>query len=238
MDKACVAVLDPAVSYPAVAAYNEMAQVSVLPLTYHVPYLYGMVSLQELKQDNIAGVIVLGSNNSVNLPCDHHSQFAAWVRKFCQQQRRPVLGICYGHQLVASIFGGKVAYRYPNCKRMTGLRCVEVLEDERLAIDACQQDFVVSHNEVVATVPDGFELLARSEEVAFEGLRHRELPIWTIQAHVEATQDFLDNQGIGLTLPATVKSQGYAIVAAFLSYCAKAWSSRGKELEQSHRLAV
>ena len=237
MNKACVAVLDPAVSYPAVAAYNEMAQLSVLPLTYHVPYLYSMVSLQELTQDNIAGIIVLGSNNSVNLPCDHHSKFAAWVRKFCQL-RRPVLGICYGHQLVASIFGGKVAYRYPNCRRMTGLRRVEVLEDERLAIDACQQDFVVSHNEVVASVPDGFELLARSEEVAFEGLRHRELPIWTIQAHVEATQDFLDNQGISLTLPATVKSQGYAIVAAFLSYCAKAWSSRGKELEPSHRLAV
>ena len=60
-----------------------------------------------------------------------------------------------------------------------------------------------------------FEVFARSEEVPYEGLRHRELPIWTIQAHVEATQDFLDNQGLGINLTAEVKAQGYAVIDAF-----------------------
>ena len=214
----CIAVLDPAVSYPAIAAFNEMAALSALPITYHIPYLYGMESLQALEQDNIAGIIVLGSNSSVNLPCNHHSQFANWVQNFCHQGR-PVLGICYGHQLIASLFGSKVTYKYPDCQRMTGLRRIAIRDDQQLGIAAGQQEVVVAHNEIVVAVPEGFEVFAHSEEVPYEGLRHRELPIWTIQAHVEATQDFIDNQGLGINLTAEVKAQGYAVINAFLAYC-------------------
>ena len=218
---ACVAVIDPAVSSPATAAFNEMVRLSALPLTYHMPFLYGMGSLRALALDNIAGALVLGSNSSVNLPCAHHSEFTAWVRDFCQQQRKPLLGICYGHQLVAWLFGSKVAFMHPDCKKISGLRSVEVMSDKRLGITARQQEIVVSHNEVVTTIPDCLEVFAHSKDIPYDGLRHRDLPIWSIQAHVEATQDFLDSQGIVMTLPTRVKSQGFAIVAAFLAYCNK-----------------
>ena len=215
---ACVAIIDPAVSSPATAALNEMAMVSPLPLTYHIPFLHGMGSLQALAQDSIAGAIILGSNSSVNLPCEQQSQFTTWVRDFCQQQR-PVFGICYGHQLLAHLFGGKVAFMRPDRKKMSGVRTIELLGDTRLGIAARQQEIVVSHNEVVTAIPDCLEVMARSDDVPYDGLRHRQFPIWSMQAHIEATQDFLNSQGIAMTLPDQVKTQGFEMVTAFLSYC-------------------
>ncbi len=214
----CVAVIDPAVSSPATTGFNEMAMLSPLPLTYHLPFLHGITSLLSLDQDRIAGAIVLGSNSSINSPCPYQELFTTWLRRFCERQR-PLLGICYGHQLLAAVFGGKVAFLHPDRKRESGLRSIEVLADARLGITARQQEIVISHNEVVTAVPDGFEVFAHSADIACEGLRHRELPIWTMQAHIEATQDFLNSQDISMTLPAEVKAQGFALVAAFLTYC-------------------
>ena len=215
---ACVAVIDPAVCSPATAAFNEMVPLSSLPLTYHIPFLHGMGSLRALAPDRIAGAIVLGSNSSVNLPCEHNSEFTAWVRNFCQQQR-PMLGICYGHQLLAYIFGGKIDFMHTDRTKMSGLRTIDILADKRLGLSAQQQQIVVSHNEIVTTIPDCLEVFAHSPDLAYEGLRHRELPIWSMQAHIEATQDFLDSQNIDMTLPVKVKEQGFAVVAAFLAYC-------------------
>lgn len=218
---ACVAVIDPAVSSPATAGFNEMAMMSPLPLTHHLPFLHGITSLLSLDQDKIAGVIVLGSNNSINSPCLHQELFTAWLQRFCERQL-PLLGICYGHQLIVSLFGGQVDFMHPNREKMTGLRTIEVLGDERLGLTARQQEIVVSHNEAVTAIPDCFEVFARSKSYPYEGLRHRELPVWSMQAHIEATQDFLNSQGISMTLPAEVKRQGFDIVAAFLAYCHKA----------------
>ena len=217
---ACVAVIDPAVSSPATTGFNEMAMLSSLPLTYHLPFLHGITSLLSLNQDKIAGAVVLGSNSSINSPFPHQELFTAWLHRFCERQR-PLLGICYGHQLLASVFGGKVAFMHPDLKKISGLRNIEVLGDERLGIVARQQEMVVSHNEIVTTIPDGFEVFARSKDIPYEGLRHRELPIWTMQAHVEATQEFLYSQGIRMSLPAEVKARGFALIAAFLAYCNK-----------------
>ena len=217
---ACVAVIDPAISSPATTGFNEMAMLSPLPLTHHLPFLHGITSLLSLDQDKIAGVVVLGSNSSINSPFPHQELFTAWLHRFCERQR-PLLGICYGHQLLASVFGGKVAFMHPDRKKISGLRNIEVLGDERLGLATRQQELVVSHNEIVTTIPAGFEVFARSQNVPYEGLRHRELPIWTMQAHVEATQEFLNSQSINMILPAAVKVQGFALVAAFLAHCNK-----------------
>ncbi len=217
---ACVAVIDPAISSPATTGFNEMAMLSPLPLTHHLPYLHGITSLLSLDQDKIAGVIMLGSNSSINSPCLREDLLSAWLRGFCDRQR-PLLGICYGHQLIASLFGGKVTFMHPDRKKMSGLRRIEVLGDARLNTTTCQHEVVVSHNEIVTTIPDGFEVFAHSQDIPYDGLRHRQLPIWTMQSHIEATQDFLYSQGITLALPAEVKARGFALIAAFLAYCNK-----------------
>ena len=99
-------VIDPAVTKPAIESYNRIAISAPYPVTYHLPALYGLTSLGQMK-DNIRGIIVMGSAASVN---DGHAWqdairdilFGAFKKEI------PVMGLCYGHQLIAHICGGKV----------------------------------------------------------------------------------------------------------------------------------
>ena len=216
----CIAVIDPAISSPATTGFNKMSMLSPLPLTHHLPFLHGISSLLALNQDDIAGAIILGSNTSVNTSGLHQDLFVSWLKRFCER-KRPIFGICYGHQLLAAIFGGQVSFMRSDRQKLSGLRDIEVLDDARLGIEARQQRFVVSHNEVVTAVPDCFDVFARSADIPYDGLRHRQLPIWTLQAHTEATQEFLYDQKIDLYIPPEVERLGFDIVVRFLSYCHK-----------------
>ena len=216
-----VAVIDPAINAPAMTGFNEMVCRSPLPLTYHLPFLHGITSLLALDQDWIAGAIVLGSNTSINTSSLHQDLFISWLTKFCERSL-PVLGICYGHQLLASIFGCRVAFYRPDQKKISGFRDIDICGDTQLQLSPRCQRFVVSHNEIVTSISDNFTVFARSDTLEYEGLRHKNLPIWTIQVHPEATQEFMHSQGIKLDIPAEVKAQGFGLVAKFLSYCAKA----------------
>jgi GMP synthase (glutamine-hydrolysing) len=57
--------------------------------------------------DDVAGVVITGSHSMVT---DHEpwsERAAAWLRRAVVRQT-PVLGICYGHQLLAYALGGEV----------------------------------------------------------------------------------------------------------------------------------
>lgn len=215
-----IAIIDPAVNIPAMTAFNNLVRLSPLPLTYHLPFLHGITPLLSIEQETIAGIIVLGSNTSVNNTSLSQDLFISWLEKFIDR-RLPILGICYGHQLLSSVFGGRVVFHSTTREKLSGFRTVNIHDDRRLAIEQRQQSLVVSHNEIVAEIPSEFEVFADSELLAYEGLRHTRLPIWTLQPHPEATQEFLYNQQLRLTLPPAVQEQGFALVSSFMSYCAR-----------------
>ena len=220
-----IAIIDPAVNIPAMTAFNNLVRLSPLPLTYHLPFLHGITPLLAIEQETIAGIIVLGSNTSVNNTSLSQDLFISWLEKFIDRQL-PILGICYGHQLLSKVFGGKVEFYCPSQKKLSGFRTVNIHEDQRLVIDQRQQQLVVSHNEMVTEMPREFEVFADSELLAYEGLRHKQLPIWTLQPHPEATQEFLYNQQLKISLPPSVQEQGFALVASFISYCTQQRSDR------------
>src|SRR5688500_14799459 len=121
-----VAVIDPAMRVPELDCFNRMTRRSRGPLTYHLPALFGMDSLE--RGGEPAGIVILGSGASVNddLPWQH--ALKGWLRPRVEGGT-PVLGLCYGHQLLADLLGGEVGYVSADRVKRRGLRTVRLAEN-------------------------------------------------------------------------------------------------------------
>jgi len=97
----------------------------------------------------------------------------------------PVLGICYGMQILALRMGG-VIERGESREYGRALLKQEV-DDPLFELVAGGAERVVwmSHGDRVLRLPDGFRVLGRSESSPFAAVRHRELPIWGLLFHPE-----------------------------------------------------
>ncbi len=100
----------------------------------------------------------------------------------------PILGICYGLQLIAQFYGGEVE---KGLKGEYGKSQVKFL-GEGHGFQAW-----MSHSDHVKTVPESFEVFLKSENDLIAGIRHDVKPIVGIQFHPEVShtengQDFLE----------------------------------------------
>lgn len=212
MHKRHIVVVDPALSKAEIDAYNQLVELSPLPLTYHLPALFGANSLQRETQ-NIAGIVIFGSAASVNDALPWQQAIAQWLQPLLHR-KTPTLGICYGHQFLAHLFGSAVQRRWPAENKRRGFRKVR-LEKNRLWGEAQSGELFMSHGEVVTNCPKDFQIVASSAEVYIEALAHSELPIWSFQAHPEATPIFTgDSDQRKLVF-------GHSLVQAFLSFTQK-----------------
>ncbi len=184
-----VAIIDPAARLPELEAFNQMALTSPLKLTYHLPGLFGLESLQR-ETDPIAGIIVLGSKSSVHVKLPWQAPVAEWVKKR-MEAKIPTLGICYGHQMIAHSLGGQIGYVQEDKQTLVGFRKVELKANRLWKDKPMEGELFVSHQEIVTTIPPGMELVGSSGRVKVEALAHKTLPVWTFQPHPEATLRFL-----------------------------------------------
>jgi GMP synthase (glutamine-hydrolysing) len=97
--------------------------------------------------------------------------------------RIPVLGICYGLQLMAHELGGEVA---PSDRREYGPASVQITTEDGLfrGIDR-EQPVWMSHGDSILRPPEGFLPTAQSESTAFAGLYDPERRLYGIQFHPE-----------------------------------------------------
>ncbi len=96
-------------------------------------------------------------------------------------QRMPLVGICFGHQIIAQALGGKVV-KYPQGWSVG--RTTYQLGSKEVALNAWHQDQVIKR-------PDEARVLGSSPfcENAFLAYDDH---IWTVQAHPEFESDFID----------------------------------------------
>ncbi len=99
----------------------------------------------------------------------------------------PILGICYGHQIIGSAFGAPMR---DLGQMLRGYEKVSVLRKHPL-FEGLPSDLVVaeSHRQELTKVPDEFQHLARSTTSKVEAIVHQSRPIYGVQFHPERSSD-------------------------------------------------
>jgi anthranilate synthase/aminodeoxychorismate synthase-like glutamine amidotransferase len=100
--------------------------------------------------------------------------------------RVPILGVCLGMQAMACAFGGEIA---PAPTLMHG-KTSPIVHDGRTLYDGLPSPFVATRYHSLAvdegSLPQVFEISARTPEGVIMGLRHRQLPLEGVQFHPES----------------------------------------------------
>lgn len=99
----------------------------------------------------------------------------------------PILGICFGHQLLHELLGGTVI---DSGVSRTHLVTASFEDDELL--EGVEPVVPVLHSDLVTAPGDGLKTIGRSDYNEYFASRHRDLPIWTVQFHPEFTPDIVD----------------------------------------------
>jgi anthranilate synthase component 2 len=104
----------------------------------------------------------------------------------CAEARRPLLGICLGHQAIGQHFGGRLA-RAPTV--MHG-KTSSISHDASGLFAGLPNPFTATRYHSLAvvpdTVPDCLQVNAAAEDGTVQGFRHRALPIHGVQFHPES----------------------------------------------------
>lgn len=135
------------------------------------------ISTSELRQMNPKGIILSGGPASVyaqDAPLPHPDLF----KLDC-----PILGICYGLQVIAHLFGGEVE-KAP--RREFGRATIEVTDNHDFFADLQSRLTVwMSHGDHLTAIPPEFHTIAHTENSPVAAIRHDVRPLFGIQFHPE-----------------------------------------------------
>lgn len=99
----------------------------------------------------------------------------------------PIVGICYGCELIARAFGGSLVDHGEESKERDLVR-IDVVADDPMFSGRTSFDAYDAHRWVIASLPPELRVLARSEHGP-EIIRHTERLIWGFQFHPEKMVD-------------------------------------------------
>jgi len=135
--------------------------------------------IEKIVESRPKGIILSGGPSSV------YEDNSPQVDKALFDLGIPVLGICYGLQLIAYKLGGEVD-RFS--KREYGRAILEVIKDDDL-FEGLNSNSVVwmSHGDALVKAPPDFEVIGRSENSPICAIRNREKKIYGVQFHPEVS---------------------------------------------------
>lgn len=165
--------------------YTHLIKRGCRELGYEAEMLYNQgdySQFEKLMKTGIAKIILGGGPGSVySDPPNLSSKICEHVRD--GKIKLPLLGICNGHQMIAHVFGARVA---KGASAEYGLGEVEIDEEDVLFKGVPEKIRTwVSHFDEVKELPAGFVRLAHSSTCSIESMGHKERPLFSVQFHPE-----------------------------------------------------
>ena len=158
--------------------YNQLIARRIRDMHVYSELLPHTIKAKEIKEmGNVKGIVFSGGPKSV------YDVDAFDVDPQIFELGIPVLGICYGMQLISKKFGGKI------CRgsiREYGLNTINIIKDS-LLFDSLpkEQDVWMSHGDHVEVLPNGFDLVAKSSAGLVASIENTEKNIYAVQFHPE-----------------------------------------------------
>ena len=139
-----------------------------------------VVSAAQRPEVQARGFILSGGPASIST--GDNVGIPAWLL----QEEIPLLGICYGMQLLVNKAGGEV---HADQQRAFGHATIELAtpDDPLFASLPHQLEVWMSHCDHVSTLPANMQATAHNAEGVIAAVRHRSLPHWGVQFHPEVT---------------------------------------------------
>lgn len=150
-----------------------------------VPYSY---SLDKIKAKNPKGIIFTGGPNSV------YGEGAPKVDPAIFEMGVPVLGICYGDQLMAHTLGGEVksADIREYGKTEVNLDNKSPLFKNIKDVDQCW----MSHTDFISKAPQGFKIIGHTSQCPIAAMANEEKKLYGVQFHPEVEHSLFGQQMI------------------------------------------
>ena len=155
--------------------YNELIARRVRELNVYCEVHPYNMSLNKIKEYNPKGIIFTGGPNSC------YAKDAPTIDKKIFELNIPILGICYGSQLMANLLGGTVSKAKIS---EYGKTEINIIGESKLFDDCHRQTIVwMSHTDYISKAPEGFQVTAFSNDCPVAAIEKDNL--YAVQFHPE-----------------------------------------------------
>ena len=140
---------------------------------------YNKITAEEIKENGYKGIIFTGGPNSVYNPDSPH------FSKDILSLGIPILGICYGHQLLAYLAGGTIASSDNNSEYGKTILFIK----ESTLLKGIKEESVcwMSHIDYVKELPEGFKITAYTNNCFCAAMEDVSRNLYGVQFHPEVT---------------------------------------------------
>jgi len=158
--------------------YTQLIARRIRELKVHSEILPWDTEMKEISGKNPTGIVISGGPQSVGdvgAPSVSEKLFDLGV---------PVLGLCYGMQLMTKLMGGRVG---SGKRREYGRAVIELSNENSFLFKDIQSSFQVwmSHGDHIESLPEGFSLEASTLDGVPAAMKNSDGTIWGLQFHPE-----------------------------------------------------
>lgn len=160
------------------AQYNQLIARRVREARVYSEVVPYDISIEAIKKANPKGIIFTGGPSSV------HEETAPCCNPEIYNLGIPVLGICYGAQLMAYQLGGNTDSADI---REYGKKAVNIEKKDSLLFENVKDQSIVwmSHTNYIAQIPEGFNITATTETCPVAAMENKDQKLYAVQFHPE-----------------------------------------------------